>query len=257
MNDYCKMISFSGGRSSAYMLFRMLPLQDDTIVCFANTGAEEPETLQFVKDCQDYWQIPIVWLEYCPVNKFKVVNFETASRENQPYEALIRKQGFLPNVAKRFCTSELKVNAIDAYLKSLGIKHYDSFVGMRYDEPARYHKLITQNDGGRNVWTYFAPLYKDRITKLDVLNFWQQQPFDLQVDKGKGNCSLCFLKGKSKLKNLIADEPQKADWYIRMEKLIGGTFIKGVSYEKLKYVAENQLDIFKDEPEIECICNVD
>ena len=50
-------ISFSGGRTSGYMLWRILQsnngLPEDAIVTFANTGKEEEATLQFVKDCQD------------------------------------------------------------------------------------------------------------------------------------------------------------------------------------------------------------
>ena len=43
-------ISFSGGRTSAYMLHRVLEanegLPDDAIVTFANTGKEEEATLR-------------------------------------------------------------------------------------------------------------------------------------------------------------------------------------------------------------------
>ena len=50
-------ISFSGGRTSAYLLWRVLQsnngLPDGSIVVFANTGKEEEATLQFVKDCED------------------------------------------------------------------------------------------------------------------------------------------------------------------------------------------------------------
>ena len=49
-------ISFSGGRTSAYMLWRVLQshggsLPDDCVVCFANTGKEEEATLRFVREC--------------------------------------------------------------------------------------------------------------------------------------------------------------------------------------------------------------
>ena len=62
-------ISFSGGRTSAYMLYRILEahdmqLPDEVVVCFANTGKEEEATLEFVRDCEKYWNVPIVWLEY-------------------------------------------------------------------------------------------------------------------------------------------------------------------------------------------------
>ena len=61
-------ISFSGGRTSAYMLWRVLQsnggLPDEAKVIFCNTGKEEEATLRFVQDCSEHWGVPINWLEY-------------------------------------------------------------------------------------------------------------------------------------------------------------------------------------------------
>ena len=58
-------ISFSGGRTSAYMLWRVLDanggLTAQTVVCFANTGKEVEATLRFVRDCASHWRVPIHW----------------------------------------------------------------------------------------------------------------------------------------------------------------------------------------------------
>ncbi len=50
------LISFSGGRTSAYLLKHVLDayggtLPNNVIACFANTGKEMPQTLDFVRDC--------------------------------------------------------------------------------------------------------------------------------------------------------------------------------------------------------------
>ena len=82
-------ISFSGGRTSAYMLYKVLEAHDmslpeDAVVCFANTGKEDEATLKFVHDCEKNWNVPIVWLEYADHDeskkRFKVVTYETAAR---------------------------------------------------------------------------------------------------------------------------------------------------------------------------------
>lgn len=78
-------ISFSGGRTSAYMLWRVLQahggLPAETTVCFASTGKEVEAGLRFVRDCGEHWHVPIRWLEYQPTEPgFSVVEFDSTSR---------------------------------------------------------------------------------------------------------------------------------------------------------------------------------
>ena len=101
MNPYLitepTIISFSGGRTSGYMLWKCLEahngkLPDDAKVCFANTGKEDEATLKFVNDCAVNWNVDIIWLEFRDnEQKFEVVTYETASRNGEPFEALIDK----------------------------------------------------------------------------------------------------------------------------------------------------------------------
>lgn len=63
------LISFSGGRTSGYMLWRILQahggtLPHDVHVCFANTGKEREETLRFVHECATRWGVRVRWLEH-------------------------------------------------------------------------------------------------------------------------------------------------------------------------------------------------
>jgi 3'-phosphoadenosine 5'-phosphosulfate sulfotransferase (PAPS reductase)/FAD synthetase len=141
-------ISFSGGRTSAYLLYKILEanngLPPESVVCFCNTGKEEIATINFVRDCSVNWNVPIVWLEYRSSDpKFAVVDYETASRNGEPFDQLIKQRNYLPNMVARFCTTELKVLAIDRYMKSLGIDEYSTVVGIRADEPRRVAKMKT------------------------------------------------------------------------------------------------------------------
>ena len=62
------LIIFSGGRTSGYMLHRILKangdLPDRVKVLFANTGREMPGTLDFVHNIEKNWGVDITWLEY-------------------------------------------------------------------------------------------------------------------------------------------------------------------------------------------------
>lgn len=86
--DHPTCISFSGGRTSAYMLWRVLQanggLPADTLVCFANSGKEVEAPLRFVRECAERWQVPVHWLEYRSTEPFI-----SASHDGDLFEALI------------------------------------------------------------------------------------------------------------------------------------------------------------------------
>jgi 3'-phosphoadenosine 5'-phosphosulfate sulfotransferase (PAPS reductase)/FAD synthetase len=197
-------INFSGGRTSAYMTKRLIDEGGEYLITFQNTGKEMPKTLDFINECDHRWNLNLVWLEFRFGNNFEVVDFTTASRDGRPFnEAIAHKNNFLPNQRMRYCTQLLKIDTLHRYLKSIGIKEYTSFNGIRYDEPRRWNKI---KDNGYDVE---LPLVKWKITKPDVLNFWKEQEFDLLVNEPYGNCDCCFLKGKGNYQLL----PKKSQSY--------------------------------------------
>lgn len=248
-----KVISISGGRSSAMMLYILKEngLLNDAVVCFANTGKESPETLEFIHECSLRWNIPVVWLEFTTAKpKFRVVDFHTASRKGEPFEQLLRgRGGYLPNPTQRFCTGDLKVKTIRRYIRSLNIKgHFDSYLGLRYDEPDRVSKKKAQNASGKEPEVCFMPLYDLRITINERDVFWRQQPFDLKISSISDNCDLCFMKGKNNLVWAIRAQPESVEWWIKQEeqarktakKKRHGQFRNNYSYQELKELAMNQ-----------------
>jgi 3'-phosphoadenosine 5'-phosphosulfate sulfotransferase (PAPS reductase)/FAD synthetase len=245
-------VSFSGGRSSAMMAKIMLDnyQKERLIFTFANTGKEMPETLDFVHECDVRWGLGVVWIEYGIDKGYKVVSYETASRNGEPFEALITKRNYLPNQQTRFCTSDLKVKPMKRYLVAQGYKHWSAALGIRKDEPNRYFKLKNQNKKER--WDYIFPLWEFGITKTDVANFWKQQGFDLAINSQLGNCDFCFLKGMGKKLSQARLMPERLQWWIDMEAKIGATFHKGYSYAELAQLNKNPT-LF-DEPEIGCFC---
>lgn len=86
-------ISFSGGRTSGYMLHQIMDangsLPDRVQVVFTNTGREFPETLDFVAEVSQRWQVPIAWVEYrAAAPFFEVVGRQGASQNGEPFDAL-------------------------------------------------------------------------------------------------------------------------------------------------------------------------
>lgn len=246
------LISFSGGRTSGYMLRKILDanngLPSRAMVVFANTGREMPETLDFVQECAEQWSVDVKWLEYNRRDNrvgVEVVDHRTASRNGEPLELAIlggrKNSAFLPNAMSRYCTQETKVKTIKRYLVAMGWTTWTNTVGIRADEA---HRVKPSTDGR---WTNWFPLSDAGATKKDVLSFWSKQPFDLRVTKGGGNCDGCFLKSEATLAAMWREHPDRMQWWADMEAKVGGTFHKARSYAELGSFVEKQQDwIFND-----------
>lgn len=256
------------------MLWRVLQsnggLPGDAVVCFANTGKEDEKTLEFVQRCSEEWDVPITWLEYCEHeetrSRYRVVNFETASRNGEPFELAIIRRQYLPNPVTRFCTTQLKIRTMANHMLSLGLADTQSeaenmsFIGIRADEQRRAAK---QKDKSR------IPLYLDGVTVHDVGEFWSRQSFNLELPTHNGrtlagNCDLCFLKPANQVFTLIAEKPERAIWWAKMEALAlalaskpsGARFRSDrPSYaEMLKYTQDQGSLFDPDEEGAACFC---
>lgn len=236
-------IAMSGGRTSAYMTEKALELQSkghfqdvEFVITFANTGREHNSTLEFINNCDMRWQeiygVPVVWLEAVVHHDsripctHKVVDFESAARGGEPFEDVVKKYG-LPNMSFLHCTRELKENPIMSYMESLGEKKgyvkngkfisatYETWIGIRSDEPRR---LGGNNDGKQfKVYPLARPIVTGPITgvdlscdKIDVLDFWEDMAFDLDLPEHLGNCIDCHKKSEKKLFMAMRDMGENA-----------------------------------------------
>lgn len=219
------LISFSGGRTSAYMTWFLLnkwPQRSkyDMVVVFANTGKEREETLEFVSLCDDNLKFNTVWVEADVSHgsrvgsKSKIVDYYSAARSGEPFEEVIKKYG-LPNVKFPHCTRELKTNPIHHYVKNvLQWNGYYTAIGIRADE-------FDRMDDKRKEKKYIYPLVENNVTKNDILDWWKGMPFDLQLKEHQGNCNKCFKKTLRKLLTIEKEERLcgKVDtWWNDMEK---------------------------------------
>lgn len=225
-SDKTLVISFSGGRTSGYLTKRLLEEKNkwkDVIVIFANTGQEHEKTLEFINNCDKKFGFNTVWIEAIAhpgerkTSTAKIVDYKTASRDGRPFEDIIAKYG-IPWSKAGHCTRELKEQPIKNYLRELGLDKTNRVmaIGIRADESHRKSKVAEENN-------FIYPLIDWDIDKEDVLSWWEDQDFDLEIPEHMGNCVWCWKKSYKKLVTVMREKPEAFDFPERMEKLHGRT----------------------------------
>lgn len=242
-----KVINFSGGHTSALMT--IMNYEPGDIVLFTDTQREHPGTYKFINDFEVNENIPVIKISH-----------------EGGFRGFLEKQNYrrLPGLRQRTCTTELKIKTAKRWLRAnYGMQSYDWLVGFRYDEERRV-KNYKQNVG--YIKPRF-PLYDQGITKEDVDEYWKNKPYKLEIPKILGNCTLCFLKGKNAIINILSVYPELADEWIKDEEEAQrlGTnkeefrrYFKDVTYKQLRDIAQSNLfknqDLKLQTPSFNCSC---
>jgi hypothetical protein len=216
--------SFSGGRTSRYMTERLLAeraADTEILIPFANTGDEDERTLLFVHQCDVDWRarygVGVIWLEalvnpaHRAATTHRVVTYESASRNQEPFREVIAKYG-IPNKAFNHCNRELKLRPIHSYARSIGwaLRSYETAIGIRADEIDRMSPAAT-----KERWIY--PMVGWGVTKPIVLAWSRDQGFDLDLEEENGNCKTCHKKSLRKLLTIMQRRPEAFAWRAEME----------------------------------------
>ena len=226
------LISFSGGRTSAFMLWWLMNKWEDRenweiIVVFANTGKEVEGTLFFVDEVAQEFNINIVWVEGYPSEKgkgwavnHKVVSYETAARNGEPFEAMCARLG-IPCSEAPFCSEHLKKRTIETYLRSIGweTNSYKVAIGIRIDEPKRYLDKKGKRKVKKNRVLPLVDLFP--VGKKWINEWRKQQSFDLDIHEDDGNCDFCWKKDMPRLHRNAVRRPLAAMWWSEMENKYG------------------------------------
>jgi hypothetical protein len=224
-------VSFSGGRTSAVMTKRIVEEWsadfDEIVVAFMNTGCEHEATLEFVDKCDRTFGLGVVWIEaVVPKAKgegirHRLVDFSTASRDGEPFEAAVAKFGIYNSTSPK-CTADLKIRPHDHYLKERGFKfgkRLDHFtaIGIRADEMDRINFRTRAKHG------FIYPMAEEwDMTKRDVALEIKRWPFDLEIPGDHfGNCTWCWKKSLRKHMTLALEEPEVFNFPRRMEEQFG------------------------------------
>ena len=94
------LLGLSGGKDSAALAIYMRDKIPDMEYFFADTGAELPETLEFIERMEDYLGKKVV-----RINAGRDFNYYLKLHDN-----------FLPSVDQRWCTINLKINPFERFV---------------------------------------------------------------------------------------------------------------------------------------------
>lgn len=206
-----KVISFSGGRTSAYLvnLFRSDP---NAHFVFMDTGAEHPATYQFIKDIVKHWKIDLVCLrvvvnpEMGKGGDYKVIDLDELKQDLEPWKSMLAKYG-APAYDMAYCTARMKTEPFKKYCEDVfGKGNYETWLGIRADEPKRLKP--------REGFHFLAEI--SDLVKDEILDWWETQPFDLAITEHLGNCVFCIKKGLNKVALAAKDEPEMAVKWIHV-----------------------------------------
>lgn len=229
--DYPHVVNFSGGRTSAYLVYlfeqakKMQPeLKVEYVFC--DTGAEHPKTYDFIRQVVRHFNINLtcirthIPLEYgfgaVPV----VISLEQIGQDLKPFLNVCEKHG-TPTVAAPLCSDRMKGIPADKYCnEKYGRFKFYKWLGIRADEQRRIKVVTDQLDmfdkptKKKMKLKYMAQI--SNFEKVDVLEFWENMPFNLDLPDVLGNCIFCIKKGENKLALAARYEPEMAKEFISM-----------------------------------------
>lgn len=204
-------VSLSGGRSSGYLAHIKKEQNPDTEFIFMDTGAEHPKTYEFIRNIAKHWKIKLTCLRVIPnpeMNKpstYEILSIDQIGPDLEPWKRMLSKYGH-PYVGGAFCTDRMKTVPFIKYCdETFGRGNYTTWLGMRIDEPKR----TAPKPGIR----YLAEI--SDYEKQDVIEWWQEQPFDLEIQEHLGNCVFCIKKSLQKVALATKDEPVLAEQFIQ------------------------------------------
>lgn len=208
-----KVVSFSGGRTSAYLCYLMKEVYGDEVdFVFMDTGAEHPKTYEFVRKCNDYFNLNLTCLRTdfnTPLgagNKYKVVSINEIQPDLKPFSEMLKKYG-TPYIGGMFCTDRMKLVPFTKYCnEKYGRGNYETWLGIRADESRR----LSKKKGIR----YLAEI--SNFDKEDVLDWWSNMPFNLNLGEWNGNCVFCPKKSNLKLAAAQRDNPRMYHEFLSM-----------------------------------------
>ena len=241
--------SLSGGKTSSYMafhypadynVFALVTIEDvrcspdewlrktvsDKVGKEFIATAEDDKTLIAILDLEQKIGKEILWLT------------------GVSFDKLNRKRKAVPNMAWRFCTSEMKMRPIWDWWYSNINEMIEMRIGFRYDEKERSERItnkfkgIVGKRGTQNKWEEIEwrvpsfPLIDNKVGHYTVSEWAKTSGIEFPSDS---NCVGCFWKPLQQLRKNWDDNPNKMQWFADQEDE-GKRWKKEANYEQIKTI---------------------
>jgi len=212
VSEKFNVVSFSGGRSSAYLVYLTQALGMNCSYIFMDTGAEHPATYKFIRDLVQHWGINLICLrvKYNPElgvgNSYSIVPVADIGPDYEPWRGMLTKYG-APSVQSPYCTSRMKTEPHDKYCNDVfGAGNYITWLGIRADEPQREGYLSSKP----TIKTCF-PFKEDGLVRDDIINILNESGLGLPKYyewRSRSGCYFCFYQKKIEWIGLQENHPE-------------------------------------------------
>lgn len=203
--------------------------------------AEDDKVLKVILDLEQLIGHEIIWVR------------------GDSFDRVIKKHGnVVPNMARRFCTSDMKMRPIGEFvyhniMKMNEMQPVFSNVGFRYDEKERAKttkeerqiktKLVVGKRNTRQKWEEVFwgvanyPLIYDKIGHYTVHKYWSSDKIKFPNDS---NCIGCFWKDPQQLRKNYDDHYEKMQWFNEKEKQSNYNWKSQITYDQIKKIGIQQ-----------------
>ncbi len=189
----------SGGKDSSALAIYMRDSMPDMEYFFCDTGAELPETYEFLNKLEIVLGKPVVRLN--------------ADKGFDHWFEVFR--GTLPSPQMRWCTKNMKIKPLEAWL---GDTPAISYVAIRADESNRKGYISTK----KNIKTAF-PFVDDGIDHAGVMKILDDSGIGLPSYyewRTRSGCYFCFFQRKAEWVGLADRHPELFERAVAIEKKV-------------------------------------
>ena len=204
MSETKHILGLSGGKDSAALAVHMNKKYPDLDIeyFFTDTGYELKETYDFLNKLKTRLDKPIHYIN--PRNSFDYY--------------LKKYNNFLPSATARWCTIEMKLKSMEAWLKPAldAGQEIITYVGIRYDERGRVGYKPT-NDLIKAKF----PFIDDCIDKDGVMEILESSGLglpDYYKWRSRSGCTFCFFQKRSEWIGLKENHPEAWEHAKSLEK---------------------------------------